>query len=263
MSNRRGGGLLESVTRSFKKFFRNSGWNEFVVLLSALVVCACLLLFADLADDVPEGGFEKFDTRLLRAMRHADDLSKPIGPLGSVEVARDITALGGATVLTLVNLLVIGYLLLRRSHRKAVLILCATLGGYALSNGLKVFFGRPRPDVVPHLAEVVSASFPSGHSMLSSVVYLTLGALLARIAVARREKVYVICASFLLTGLIGVSRVYLGVHYPTDVLAGWAAGTAWALLCWLAALALQRSGTFRSENNGAGGGGEREADGDN
>jgi len=87
------------MARSLKNFLRNSGWNEFVVLLAAALVCACLLLFIDLVDDVPEGGFEKFDTRLLRVMRHADDLSRPIGPVGSVEIARDITALGGATVL--------------------------------------------------------------------------------------------------------------------------------------------------------------------
>jgi undecaprenyl-diphosphatase len=240
------------MRRKITRFFRNSGWNEFVVLLSALVVCICLLTFADIAEDVPEGGFHQFDTRVMTAMRQPGNLALPVGPAAGLQVARDITALGGATVLILMITLIIGYLLLRRSYRTSAMILGATLGGYILSNSLKVFYGRPRPDIVPHLAEVSSASFPSGHSMLSSVVYLTLGALLARISTERRQKVYFVAASFLLTFLIGASRVYLGVHYPTDVLAGWAAGTAWALLCWLGALYLQRHGKLRHDASAPG-----------
>lgn len=183
----------------------------------------------------------------MRALRQADDLSKPIGPWWSASAARDITALGGATVLALVTALVVGYLLLRRAYRTVLLVLAATVGGQLLSTGLKQFIARPRPSVVPHLTEVASASFPSGHSMLSSVVYLTLGTLLARTVAPRREKVYFVAASLLLAVLIGLSRVYLGVHYPTDVLAGWCAGIAWALFCWMAAAWLQNRGKLRAE----------------
>src|SRR5207302_4145258 len=121
-------------------------------------------------------------------------------------------------------------------------LLVATLGGFLISGLLKNHYERPRPAVVPHLSYVYSSSFPSGHSMLSAVIYLTLGSLLARLAERRRLKIYCVAVAMLLTFLVGVSRVYLGVHYPTDVLAGWAAGLAWAVLCWLVTRYLQRHG---------------------
>ena len=125
---------------------------------------------------------------------------------------------------------------------QAVLVVAATLGGLLVSHLLKDLYDRPRPELVPHLVPVSTASFPSGHAMLSAVVYLTLGALLARLVDAWWVKLYVIVAALGLTGLVGLSRVYLGVHYPTDVLAGWAAGLSWAILCWLAVRYLQRHG---------------------
>jgi undecaprenyl-diphosphatase len=111
-----------------------------------------------------------------------------------------------------------------------------------LSTLLKMGFDRPRPDLVPHGALVYTASFPSGHATLSAVVYLTLGALLARVQPRLVLKLYLLGLAILLTVMVGVSRVYLGVHWPTDVLAGWAVGAAWALLCWATALWLQRRG---------------------
>ena len=129
-----------------------------------------------------------------------------------------------------------------RRYGAAVLVLAATLGGLLVSHLLKDLYDRPRPELVPHLTPVSTSSFPSGHAMLSAVVYLTLGALLARLVERWWVKLYVIVAALGLTGLVGFSRVYLGVHYPTDVLAGWAAGLSWAILCWLAARYLQRHG---------------------
>jgi undecaprenyl-diphosphatase len=230
------------------QFFRRSGWKEFVLLIIAGTFCLCLWGFVELADDAVEGDYDQFENQIMRSLRQPDDLSKPLGPWWSAEMARDITALGGATVLSIMTTLVVGYLLIRRAHATVVLVLVAMLGGYGLSNFFKNFFERPRPSIVPHLAEVVSASFPSGHSMVSSVMYLTLGSLLARTVARRREKVYFVGASIMLTFLIGLSRVYLGVHYPTDVLAGWSAGIAWALLCWTAAYWLQRHGKLRGAN---------------
>jgi undecaprenyl-diphosphatase len=111
-----------------------------------------------------------------------------------------------------------------------------------LSTLLKLGFERPRPDLVPHAVVVYTASFPSGHAMLSAVTWLTLGALLMRVEPRRRVKAYVLALAVLTTLLVGASRIYLGVHWPTDVLAGWCIGAAWALMCWLAALWLQRRG---------------------
>jgi undecaprenyl-diphosphatase len=123
------------------------------------------------------------------------------------------------------------------------LVLISTAGGLLLSGVLKWAVARDRPELVPHLSATYTSSFPSGHSMMSAVVYLTLGSLLARLASEWRVKIYCIGAALLVSGLVGVSRVYMGVHYPTDVLAGWTAGLAWASLCWLVARYLQGRGT--------------------
>ncbi|MBM3856033.1 MAG: phosphatase PAP2 family protein, partial [Verrucomicrobia bacterium] len=117
------------------------------------------------------------------------------------------------------------------------------LSGLVLSTMLKYFFGRPRPDVVPHLSPAALASFPSGHSMLSAIVYLALGTLLARLVSEMRLKLYILGMALTLTFLVGASRIYAGVHYPSDVLAGWTAGLVWAVLCWLAARYLQERGS--------------------
>jgi undecaprenyl-diphosphatase len=109
-------------------------------------------------------------------------------------------------------------------------------------------YARPRPDLVPHLSPVYTSSFPSGHSLIAAVVYLTLGSLLASVISRPMLKVYVLSVAMLLTTAVGLSRVYLGVHYPTDVLAGWLAGLVWALLCWLVARVLQRRGRVESES---------------
>ncbi len=185
---------------------------------------------------------QRFDEWLILSMRRPDDRAVPIGPGWLHEAGRDITALGGVAVLSLMTFAVAGFLWMRRQHHAMWLLLAATVGGLAMSTLLKHLIDRARPDVVPHLSLIYTSSFPSGHSMLSAVVYLTLGSLLARFVAQRRLKLYVLAVALLLTGLVGVSRIYMGVHYPTDVLAGWAAGLVWALLCWLGARYLQRRG---------------------
>lgn len=215
--------------------------------IGLVLFCASVWTFVELADDAPEGDYLEWENRILLASRHPDEPARGLGPWWVPEMARDLTAIGSAAVLTLVTVIIVGLLLMRQRARAALLILAASAGGYAVSTGLKEWFARDRPDVVPHLVEEVSASFPSGHSMVSSAVYLTLGVLLGQTVARRREKIYFIGAALLLTGLVGASRVYLGVHYPTDVLAGWAAGTAWALLCWGMACWLQRRGTIRTQ----------------
>ena len=132
--------------------------------------------------------------------------------------------------------------MLARQRGAARLVAVSVGGGTALSSLLKLGFARPRPDLVPHAVEVYTASFPSGHAMLSAVTYLTLAALLARVQPRRRLRIYVLALAVLTSLLVGASRVYLGVHWPSDVAAGWCVGAAWALLCWLAALRLQRTG---------------------
>jgi undecaprenyl-diphosphatase len=149
-----------------------------------------------------------------------------------------------------VTLFVIGYLALEQKYGAMWFVVVATGGGGLLSTAMKQLFGRDRPDVVPHLVAVTSASFPSGHSMLAAILYLTLGALLARFAARRRTKVYLLKVALCITFVVGSSRVYLGVHYPTDVLAGWCAGLVWALLCWLAVRYLQNRGAVEKPARG-------------
>ena len=226
------------------------GRYEFGVLAALLVVLIGVWGFIELAENVGEGETLHFDEWAVRALREADDPADPLGPHWLEEIGRDLTALGGNAVLTLFTLAVAGFLWMRGMHQALALLAVAVLGGLLISTGLKEFFDRPRPSLVPHLSATYTSSFPSGHSMLSAATYLTLGALLARFVKERQLKAYFLIVAMLLTAMVGISRVYLGVHYPTDVLAGWTAGLVWALLCWLAALYLQRRGLARPRKSG-------------
>ena len=220
---------------------RRIRFPERAILLTLGLLAAMLWAFVAIADEVTEGDTQHFDERVLRALRQADDPAMPIGPEWLHEVARDITALGGMAVIPLMALAVLGYLVFAHKGRAALLVLVSVSGGLLASLALKQVFARERPSLVPHLDQVYTSSFPSGHSMLSAVTYLTLGALLARTTRDRTLKVYFLSIAAALSLLIGLSRIYLGVHYPTDVLAGWCAGIAWALLCAVVARWLQRA----------------------
>jgi undecaprenyl-diphosphatase len=218
------------------------------------LIAAMIAVFAKIADEVVEGETHAFDQAVLRALRNPNDLADPIGPAWLELAMRDITSLGGFTVVILVTLAAIGYLVIDGKRAAALFVMVSIAGGTVLSEGLKHLFARPRPDLVAHLVEVQTASFPSGHAMLSAVIFLTLGALLARIQSRRRLKAYVISVAIVLTLMIGASRVYLGVHWPTDVLAGWCAGAAWAMGCWLLAMWLQSRGRIEEpDSNGTSG----------
>jgi undecaprenyl-diphosphatase len=221
--------------------------RELVTLLLLALVSAGVWGFVEIADEVGEGTTRAVDEALLLALRTPGDPADPLGPGWLEEAGRDLTALGGMAVLTLVSLAAIGYLVIGRKGHAALLLVAAVGGGMLWSTALKLGFDRPRPDLVPHGSVVYTASFPSGHSMLSAVTYLTLGALLARVHRERRTKAYLLALAVLITLLVGASRVYLGVHWPTDVLGGWAGGSAWALACWLVARWLQQRGKVEEE----------------
>jgi len=216
----------------------------FLVLLS--VIAGGVLAFITLASEVEHGETSRIDRRILLSMRHPGDLS-PRGSRAFQEAARDVTALGGVVVLGMVTAIAAGFLVLDGKGRMAIFAVGSVAGGTVLSSLLKDVFQRPRPDIVPHVVYASSSSFPSGHSMMSAVTYLTLGALLARSHERKRLKAYFLCLAAFLTFLVGITRIYLGVHWPTDVLAGWMAGAIWAMLCWVVAGRLQSRHTIERE----------------
>jgi undecaprenyl-diphosphatase len=216
--------------------------SETRLFASLLIIAVLLLAFGVLAGEVIEGDTLPFDRKLLLALRVAGNPGVQIGPPWLPEMMRDISALGSTFVLGLILLAVTGYLLLVRKRAAAWLMLAAVLSGVVSNNLLKLSFARPRPDLVTPAVRVFTASFPSGHATMSAITYLTLGALLARTHSELAVRIFFMTLAGLLTVLVGVSRVYLGVHYPTDVLAGWCIGTAWAMGCWVLMTWLQNRG---------------------
>lgn len=224
------------------RWLRARSMQELIPFAILGLIAAMLAGFGKLAGEVIDGDTRAFDEALLRALRNPADPRDPVGPEWIESVMRDITSLGSFTVLTVVTIGVIGYLLIDGKRAAALFVFIAVAGGGILSDLLKYLFARPRPELVAHLVDVRTLSFPSGHAMASAVTFLTLGALLVRVQSRKRLKAYVLSVAIVLTLIIGASRVYLGVHWPTDVLAGWCAGAAWAMGCWLLAHWLQRRG---------------------
>jgi undecaprenyl-diphosphatase len=233
------------LRRSARKL-RRLGWSEAILPSMVLAVLMLGYGFVKLADVVEVGGTQSFDEWVLRSMRQQDDLAVPIGPVWLREGIQDVTALGSPIILLLMLIAVGGFMFMVRQWRMMVFAVVTTSVGALGSVLLKQLIGRDRPTVVPHLREVSSSSFPSGHAMLSAVVFLTLGILLMEILPGRAVKVYCLLWAMLLTFLVGFSRIYLGVHYPSDVLAGWMAGIAWALVCWAVAHYFRRKDVAES-----------------
>lgn len=208
---------------------------ELAALVALALVAGGLLGFIALMQVAGAESPHAWDERVLLFFREPGALDDPIGPAWAEEAVRDVTSLGGVSVLVIVVAVGFFGMLIGRRAGAAWFLLASVAGGQVLSTLLKSSIDRPRPDLVPHVAETFTPSFPSGHAMLSAVTYLTLGALLARVLPGRGLKAYAMGVAIVLTLLIGVSRIYLGVHWPSDVLAGWCAGAAWASLCWLGA----------------------------
>lgn len=216
------------------------------MLVLLLIVVAGILAFIVVAGAVRGGGTDNIDNAILRAFRNPNDTSLPLGPRWVREAFRDLTALGSMNIACLISGIVAGFFLLRRQYGVFLLLTAALGGAQLLSKGLKLYYGRARPEYVNPNHYVDSYSFPSGHAIVATVVYLTLGALVARFVTTRAQKIYALGTGVLLAFIVGLTRVYLGVHYPTDVLAGWTVGLLWAIICWLVARALQKRGVVES-----------------
>src|ERR1700722_14145171 len=208
---------------------------------SILTIAALLLAFGLLAEELIEGETLPFDRKLLLAVRQAGNPGSDRAAMAARSGTRHLGA-WQPIVLGILLLAVVGYLLLTRMRAAAWLMLGAVSSGVALNSLLKFSFARPRPGLAVPAVRVLTASFPSGHATMSAITYLTLGALLARTHSEILVRIYFMTLAWMLTVLVGLSRMYLGVHYPTDVLAGWCIGTAWAMGCWVLMTWLQRGG---------------------
>lgn len=242
--------MMKLASRFGPRFFRLLR-EEIGLVVVLVVIAGGILAFLRLADVVAEGETEAFDRAVLLLFRDPANLAQGPGPGWLPGIMRDITALGGLAVLTLIVTVTAVYLVLVGKRAAALFVVLAVTGGTLLSHGLKMLFDRPRPDLIPNAPLELTASFPSGHAMVSAVTYLTLGVLLTRLDAPRRVHAYFLAVAVVMTVMIGISRIYLGVHWPTDVLAGWCLGAAWALFCWLVALWLQRRGQMERANDRA------------
>lgn len=226
--------------RHYKKFRELFPFLEPIVLIGFLLLGFLCFSFVGIVDDVLEGDTHKIDTALLMLLRDGDNPQNALGAPWVAEAVRDVSGLGGIYILAFVVFGAAIYLALIRRGGEALYLLVTIGLGTVLANALKFGFARPRPDLVPHGSHTFTASFPSGHSMMSALVYLSVGMMLAKAQKSLPPRAFFLAISVFLTIVIGISRVYLGVHWPSDVLAGWLAGGACAISFWLVEWVWQR-----------------------
>ena len=202
-------------------------------LLIWLACAAAIWGFFNIASEVMEGDADIVDQQLLLMLRRPSDLSDPIGPGWVEEAMRDITALGGFTFLTLATIVAVLLFSFHGKRRQAWILAGTVLAAQLSSEVLKAFYDRPRPSLVPHHSYVYTQSFPSGHSALAAAVFLTLATLIASVETRASTKILIYVLAVVTTIGVGFSRVYLGVHWPSDVLAGWSLGATWAFGAWI------------------------------
>ncbi len=219
---------------SYKKSPLRRHLPEYATEIALILIALGLFVFYRLTAHILDGSTGDFDRRILLWFRNPGDVSDPIGPESLEVLIRDITALGGVLVLGLLSLFTCGYLWLRRQPGLALFVAISVTLGTLINTVLKEVIARARPELFAHATDAAFSSFPSGHAMMSTMVYLTLGVLLSLSTENRRLKTYLLAWSIFLPLIVGLSRLYLGVHWPTDILAGWIAGATWSLLClWI------------------------------
>lgn len=203
--------------------YKYKNFNTNFITLAAGIFIFCLDSLA-----VVSGKLNNIDNSILLTLRNSGNTSIPIGPAWLLDFMRDISALGGVTVVVLITILTSGFLIIKREYGSLKVILLAVIAGGIFELLLKEIFARPRPQIVSHLVTVDSLSYPSGHSVMSVIIYLSLITIIFGLNINKKIKIYFLYSAIFLILLIGISRIYLGVHYPSDVLGGWALGLAWS-----------------------------------
>jgi undecaprenyl-diphosphatase len=209
--------------------------RDFLTYALLVTIAGAGWMFIELADELEDGELHNVDLELIHLLRDPVDPTNPLGPRWLEEWMRDITALGSVPVLALLTLVVVVTLWMEKRRRAVAWLVAAILGAVAINPLFKWLFARDRPDILDPELLPSSFSFPSGHAFMSAAIYLTIGALLTMVIERRATRMAVIAMAVLITLLVGFSRVYLAVHFPSDVLAGWTLGCAWASLCWIVA----------------------------
>lgn len=227
---------INKIREQIRKYYP----SEVSFLFILLGMLLSLFLFIQIADAVHDKETYSIDNEILLMFRSSEDISKPLGPERFQYIVRDITSLGSSTLLTIISLIVVIYLGLKKETRSIIYVLSAAIGGGILVQILKILFARPRPEIAGQLVSEITMSFPSGHSAMSAVVYLSIAVLISRIESLYKTRVFIITTALAISFIVGISRIYLGVHYPTDVIAGWMIGLFWALLCWFVAVIIEK-----------------------
>lgn len=202
-------------------------------LVAQLLLLATVALFLAVLVTVSTGGTRVGDEWTLRVLRMPEDSGRAVGPPWLTDVVLAITALGEGPTLTAFVLLAAGWFFFRGDRRALRMMLVVGIGGLLLMLALKYSIGRPRPDIVPHLSRISHGSFPSGHAMMTMAIFLSIAVLVGRGLRSARRRSALVLFAVVASLCIGSTRVFVGVHYPSDVLAGWMIGLAWAAACWL------------------------------
>jgi undecaprenyl-diphosphatase len=197
-------------------------------MIGSLAAAALLLI------GVVTGATDAIDARLFAGVHRLNAGSAVNSPAWFMEALRDVTALGSFTILTFAVVFVAAYLLALRRYRLAILLMASALLATGVSTLLKLAMDRARPSLVEHAVTTYTASFPSGHALLTAAIILPMAVLLSRTSAVPAARWTIVVSGLLITFLVGSSRVYLGVHWPTDVLAGWCIGGFWACATLLA-----------------------------
>ncbi len=217
------------------------------VLVAQLLMAASFALFAAIAVAVLAGETQGLDDKVLIALRDAGDVLRPVGPRWFEEIMRAFTALGTGMSLTAVVLLGIAWFHFRGDRLSMGMLALVGAGGFLINTALKLLFDRPRPSVLPMLSDSDPWSFPSGHAMMTLAIFLALAVLIGDSVRGKWMRSTLVTAAVTISAFVGFSRMYLGVHYPSDVLAGWLAGTAWLSACWLIARRMKERRLARTQ----------------
>lgn len=202
------------------------------VLLIWFSIASALWAFFYLGDEIGEGDTGAFDSQLVELLRTQG--GDPIGPAWFKDAMRDVTALGGFTFLLLTIIVVVLSLLFHRKRREGIILAATAIGAQTSIEIFKILYDRPRPDPVAPSLQTYTSSFPSGHTTESTAIFLSVATIIAAFELKASNKILAYSVAIFVILAIGFSRVYLGMHWPTDVLGGWVLGATWALAAWIA-----------------------------